>query len=186
MGLSSRLAGVFVFAFSLLVAFGVRAESLYDLEVKTLEGKKQAFSDYKGKVLLFVNTASKCGFTPQYRDLQALFEKYSSKGLVVLGFPSNDFMEQEPGTDQEIKTFCQLRYGVTFPIFGKGSVSGANIQPVYKTLLESAPADMSGPVEWNFEKVLVDKKGTVRARFGSVVNPMNARVTSQIDALLAE
>ena len=133
-----------------------------------------------------VNTASKCGFTPQYKDLQALYEKYSAKGFVVLGFPSNDFMEQEPGTDQEIKTFCQLRYGVTFPLFGKGSVSGANMQPVYKTLLESAPEDMRGPVEWNFEKILVDKKGAVRARFGSVVNPMNARVTKQIDSLLAE
>jgi glutathione peroxidase len=172
----------------LCVAFAsaVAADSIYDVEVKTLEGKKQTLAEHKGKVMLFVNTASKCGFTPQYRDLEVLYEKYSQQGFVVLGFPSNDFMGQEPGTNEEIKTFCKVRYGVTFPLFDKGPVTGDQIQPVYKRLLQSAPEELKSEIGWNFEKIVVDKKGVVRGRFGSVVNPMNARVTSLVESLLVE
>jgi glutathione peroxidase len=167
-------------------SMGVAEESIYSIPLKTIEGKKQTLADYKGKVLLVVNTASKCGFTPQYRDLEALYEKYSEKGFVVLGFPSNDFLGQEPGTNEEIKTFCKMRYGVTFPLYEKGAVTGDAIQPLYKVLLTTAPEQLRTPVEWNFEKIVVDKKGVVRERFGSVVNPVNGRITSLIEKLLAE
>ena len=179
--LSALLVGTLVGA-----SVGAAEDSLFSISVKTIEGKKQNLNDFKGKVLLVVNTASKCGFTPQYRDLEALYAKYSEKGLAVLGFPSNDFMGQEPGTNEEIKTFCKLRYGVTFPLYEKGAVTGDAIQPVYKTVLTTAPEQYRTPIEWNFEKIVIDRKGVVRGRFGSVVNPMNARITSLIETLLAE
>jgi glutathione peroxidase len=167
-------------------SMGIAEQSIFTIPLKTIEGKSQTLAEYKGKVLLVVNTASKCGFTPQYRDLEALYEKYSEKGFVVLGFPSNDFLGQEPGTNEEIKTFCKLRYGVKFPLYEKGPVTGEAIQPLYKELLGTAPEQFKTPVEWNFEKIIVDKKGQVRDRFGSVVNPVNGRVTSAIEKLLAE
>lgn len=162
------------------------SNEIYKTTLTTNEGKETTLKQYEGKVLLISNTASQCGFTYQYKDLQSLFASYKDKGFYVLGFPSNDFGEKEPGSDSEIKTFCVKNYGVNFPLFKKESVSGGNIQPLYKSLLESAPAEFQGPIEWNFEKIIVDKKGNVRGRFGSFVNPLNQRITSLIDQLLAE
>jgi glutathione peroxidase len=185
-----RFLGFFVLAiFSLCIVPLTQAEekaagaAIYDIPLRTIDGKAQTLAAFKGRVLVIVNTASRCGFTPQYRDLEALYERYSEKGLVVLGFPSNDF-QQEDGTNEEIKTFCKVRFGVTFPLFEKGSVKGDGMQPLYKALFANAPSDLKGEIGWNFEKIVVDKSGVVRGRFGSVVNPMNARVTDLIDSLL--
>ena len=165
-------------------ALAANPTSIYDLKLKELDGKTLDLSTLKGSVILVVNTASKCGFTPQYKDLQGLYEKYKDKGLVVLGFPSNDFGGQEPGTDQEIKKFCALKYGVTFPVFKKGVVTGPEKQEVYRLISEQAPKDMQGEVEWNFEKFLIDREGHVKARFGSYINPLSKKVTSQIEEAL--
>jgi glutathione peroxidase len=139
---------------------------------------------YQGKVALVVNTASKCGFTPQYKDLESLYEKYQDQGFVVLGFPSNDFGAQEPGSDAEIKKFCELNYKVKFPLMPKAPVKGEAKQPAYKYLTEKTREDLRGEVEWNFEKFLVGKDGQVVARFKSKVSPSDPQVTSKIEALL--
>jgi glutathione peroxidase len=140
---------------------------------------------FEGKVILAVNTASKCGFTPQYKDLEVLYERYRERGFVVLGFPSNDFRNQEPGPDDEIAKFCKTRFGVTFPLFKKGPVTGAQMQPFYRALLAQAPDEFSAPPAWNFEKIILDREGKVVARFGSFVNPLSDRITSVIDKEIA-
>ena len=158
---------------------------IFSFTLKTIEGKEFPLASVKGSVLLFVNTASKCGFTPQYKDLEDLYQRYKSKGFVILGFPSNDFGDQEPGTNEDIKQFCKLRYGVTFPLFQKNSVFGDSAQPVFK-YLTTVSEPLSGEIKWNFEKFLVDKKGVLRTRFGSHVNPSSGKLTSKIEELLNE
>ena len=143
-------------------------------------------SNYQGKVLLVTNTASQCGYTPQYKDLEKVFQEYKEKGFAVLGFPSNDFGQQEPGTNAEIKSFCETRFQVSFPLFQKGPVGGNEKQPLFAYLTEEGPEELRGPIEWNFEKFLVDKHGKLVARFGSHVNPQNEKITSKIDELLKE
>jgi glutathione peroxidase len=128
--------------------------SFFELKAENLDNKPISFSDYKGKVILVVNVASRCGFTPQYKDLQALYLEYKDQGLEILGFPSNDFAEQEPGNAEDIKKFCSLNYSVTFPLFKKGPVKGSDKQPVYKWLTEEANSSLNGGVHWNFEKFL--------------------------------
>ena len=154
--------------------------------VKSVDGLPVPLLNFRGKVQLIVNTASKCGFTPQYHDLEDLYNSYKDKDFTILAFPSNDFDNQEPGTNEEIKQFCNLRFGVSFPVYEKGSVTGDSIQPLYRVVLESAPDELKGPVMWNFEKIVVDEKGEVRGRFSSVVNPLNSRVTELIEKLLTE
>jgi len=146
-------------------------KSIYDFEVTTIDGKIISLSQYKGKILLIVNTASKCGFTPQYEGLQALYEKYSDKGFFVLGFPCNQFKEQEPGNAEEIKSFCSLNYNVTFPMFSKIDVNGDSTHPLYKHLKKAAKGFLSSDVKWNFTKFLIDKKGKVIKRFSPATNP---------------
>jgi glutathione peroxidase len=170
--------------------------SIYDFKVKDIDDEEVNFAQYKGKVLLVVNTASKCGFTPQYGDLQKLYEKYNSKDFEILGFPCNQFAEQEPGSNDEVKKFCQINYGVTFPIFEKVEVRGENIHPIFKYLTEAAPfegATQNGEngkrlfafinekfpeflegnsIKWNFTKFLIDKEGNVIKRYESPVVPM--------------
>ena len=158
----------------------------YDLKTKTLGGKDVDLKQYAGKVGLIVNTASMCGYTGQYKELQDVWSKYREKGLVVLGFPSNDFGKQEPGTDKDIKEFCDLKYRVTFPMFTKGAVTGKEKQGVYKFLTEDGNPALKGEVKWNFEKFLVDKKGKIVARFPSDVMPDDKKVLDKIDALLKE
>ena len=160
--------------------------SIHAITPKSIDGKDTPLSHYAGKVLLIVNTASKCGFTPQYHDLQNLYTEYNQKGVEILGFPSNDFNEQEPGTNSEIKSFCTLHYGVTFPLFQKNPVSGDAKQELFKSLTEKGPKELQGEVQWNFEKFVVDKKGLLRARFGSFVNPESSRIKEKIDELLKE
>lgn len=159
-------------------------DNIYALQAKSIDGKSVSLEQYKGKVALIVNTASKCGFTPQYKALQALYDKYKDSGFVVLGFPSNDFLRQEPGGNAEIKKFCELRYGVTFPLFEKGPVKGKDTQPVFKHLKSTPIGGKDGEIGWNFTKFLIDQDGRVAARFGSMTKPDSAKITSKIEALL--
>ena len=140
--------------------------SIYDFSVDDIHGKPVKLDQYKNKVMLIVNTASKCGFTPQYKGLEALYEKFHGKGLEILGFPCNQFGAQEPGTEKEIAQFCELNYGVTFPLFAKVEVNGGNAAPVYKYLKAEKPGLLgSEAIKWNFTKFLVDRKGNVLARY---------------------
>lgn len=159
-------------------------ESLYAMKAKSIGGKEVKLSKFKGKVTLVVNTASKCGFTPQYKGLQALYDRYSKQGFTVLGFPSNDFRGQEPGTDSEVKKFCELNYGVTFPLFKKDSVTGEQTQPIFQFLKASPVGGKDGEIGWNFTKFLVDKNGQVAARFSTKVDPLSPEVTARIEELL--
>lgn len=162
-------------------AFGA-ADGFYALEAKSIDGKETKMAQFAGKLTLVVNTASECGYTPQYKDLQSLFDKYRKQGLVVLGFPSNQFGGQEPGTDAEIKTFCEKKYKVSFPMFAKADVKGEAKQPIYKFLVEKAP--LKGEVDWNFEKFLVDDKGEVVGRYKSKITPLNSILEKDIVARL--
>lgn len=146
--------------------------SVYDYEARTSKGEEVKLSDYRGKVVLIVNTASKCGFTPQFQGLQELYDKYHDRGLEILGFPSNQFMEQDPGSNEEILEFCQLNYGVKFPMFEKTDVKGENAHPLFRYLSDEAPGLMgSKSVKWNFTKFLIDKEGKPVKRFAPQTSP---------------
>ena len=161
------------------------ARSIYELELPRLSGKLQSLSAYSGEVLLAVNVASRCGFTPQYTGLQALQDRYVERGLVVVGFPCNQFSHQEPGTAEEIQEFCSINYGVTFPLFAKLDVRGANQHPLYAILSESADdSGKAGNVSWNFEKFLIGRDGRVARRFRSKVVPEDPRIVDAIETLL--
>jgi glutathione peroxidase len=152
--------------------------------VETLDGGQQKFADLRGKAVLIVNTASQCGFTPQYAKLQELYGRYKDRGLVVLGFPSNDFGEQEPGEAAEIKEFVTSKFAVDFPMMNKVHAKGPEIAPLYKTLTEETAEGIRGEVKWNFTKFLVDPEGRVVARFEPKVDPLADEVTSAIEKLL--
>jgi glutathione peroxidase len=157
--------------------------TVYDYEATTLDGKPARLSDYKGKVLLVVNTASKCGFTPQYEGLEQLYKRYAERGLAVLGFPCNQFGEQEPGTATEIGAFCQKNYGVTFPMFEKIDVNGDSAHPLYQWLKHSAPGVLgSERIKWNFTKFLIDRSGQVKARYAPLTKP--EQLAQDIESLL--
>lgn len=156
---------------------------IYDVKVETLAGETRALGDYRDKVLLFVNTASKCGFTPQYAGLEALHKKYNERGLVVLGFPCNQFGAQEPGTGDEIGEFCQINYGVTFQMHAKVDVNGGDAHPVFQLLKEKAPGLLgSKAIKWNFTKFLVNRSGTEFTRYASNKPPRD--LESAIERLL--
>ncbi|MDM5263563.1 glutathione peroxidase [Sulfurovum sp. XTW-4] len=157
--------------------------SIYDFKVKTINGTETTLEPYKGKVLLIVNVASKCGFTPQYNGLEALYQKYKESGLVVLGFPSNQFGSQEPGTEEEIQNFCRVNFGVTFPMFSKIKVNGENTHPLYAYLKSELPGFLgTESIKWNFTKFLIDKNGKVIQRFGSATKPKE--IEKEIKSLL--
>lgn len=159
--------------------------SIYDIKIKTINGVEQSMSDFKGKVLVIVNTASKCGFTPQYKALQELYETYQSEGLEILGFPCNQFMSQEPGNEEEIKSFCELNYGVTFPMYAKVDVNGSDAHPLFNHLTKEAPGVLgSKAVKWNFTKFLVDKNGKAAERFSPNTDPKE--MEEKIQQLLKE
>lgn len=145
--------------------------NIYDIEAVTIEGEKIRLSDYKDKVLLIVNTASKCGFTPQFEGLEKLYEMHGPKGLEILGFPCNQFKEQDPGTNDEIKNFCMINYGVSFQMFGKIDVNGEKRHPLFNYLIENAPERKGKDIAWNFEKFLVDRKGNIIKRYSSMKKP---------------
>jgi glutathione peroxidase len=152
-----------------------------DIPFKTIAGNDSTLAAFKGKVVLIVNVASKCGFTPQYKDLEALFERYKARGLVVVGFPANNFGAQEPGTNEEILKFCTSNYGVTFPMTAKVSVKGVDKHPLFKFLTEQS--SLPGEIRWNFSKFLLDKDGHLVARFPSEVKPLDPKLTGRIEAL---
>ncbi|WP_108671197.1 glutathione peroxidase [Peribacillus acanthi] len=146
--------------------------SIYEYEAKSIDGSSVSMEDYKGKVLLIVNTASKCGFTNQYDELQKLYEKYRNQGFEILGFPCNQFMGQEPGDELDIQSFCRLNYGVTFPMFSKIDVNGEDAHPLFKYLADEAPGLLgSKSIKWNFTKFLVDRKGKPVSRFAPKTKP---------------
>ena len=156
-----------------------------DFTLNSIDGQPAPLSQYKGKVVMIVNVASKCGYTPQYAGLEALYEKYKSKGFVILGFPANNFGAQEPGTNEEIKTFCSRTYNVSFPMYAKISVKGDDKHPLYQFLTdkEANPAT-GGDIKWNFTKFLVGKDGKVIARFESAVTPESPEVSAAIEKAL--
>lgn len=164
---------------------GEKMNSIYDFSLKDIDHKEVSLSQYRGKVVMVVNVASRCGYTPQYEGLQKVYMKYKDRGFVILGFPANNFMSQEPGTDEEIKTFCSTKYSVTFPIFSKISVKGDDIHPLYKFLTgkETNP-DFGGDIKWNFSKFLVDKSGKIIARFEPKVTPESDPVIQAIEKAL--
>ena len=157
--------------------------SVYDFSVKDIQGKEQKLDRYTDKVMLIVNVASKCGFTPQYKGLEALYEKMHSRGLEVLGFPCNQFGAQEPGTEKEIESFCELNYGVKFPLFAKIDVNGDDAAPLYKYLKKEKPGLLgSEAIKWNFTKFLVDRNGRVVERYAPNVEPQ--AIAPDIEKLL--
>jgi glutathione peroxidase len=162
-----------------------QAQSIHEIELPRLDGKPAKLSDYAGKVVLAVNVASKCGFTPQYAGLQALNDRYADRGFIVLGFPSNQFFNQEPGSAEQIQEFCSVNYGVTFPLFAKLDVKGSTQHPLYAILTEVPDdAGKAGKVAWNFEKFLVGRDGRVVRRFRSKVVPEDPKLIEAIESLL--
>lgn len=185
-GLIASIAG----ALSILAlsAFNAQGDDpgagVLDRTMTTITGEHKPLSDYRGEVILIVNTASKCGLTPQYAGLESLYESHKEQGFVILGFPANNFAGQEPGSESEIAEFCQQNYGVTFPMFSKISVKGDDIDPLYKRLT-TMPAPVGGEVQWNFQKYVVDRKGNVVAMFEPRTAPDDPALVELIDSLLA-
>jgi len=161
------------------------ASSVHEFTLNSIDGRPAPLSAYQGKVVLIVNVASRCGFTPQYAGLEALYEKYKDRGFAILGFPANNFGGQEPGTNEEIKTFCSTKYNVTFPMYSKISVKGDDQAPLYRFLTDKqANPATGGEIQWNFTKFLVDKNGKVVARFEPKVTPESPDVASAIEKAL--
>jgi glutathione peroxidase len=184
--LAFLMAGLAALAMGVTTMAGDESEQpIYGQEMKSLSGKPVDLAKYKGKVLLIVNVASQCGYTPQYEGLQELHKKYGDQGLAVLGFPCNQFGKQEPGTSAEIATFCKDNYGVSFDMFEKIEVNGKNQAPIYKHLTEASPKD-AGPVKWNFEKFLVSRDGEIVSRFRSGVDPGSDELEGAIKTELAK
>src|SRR5438128_7797359 len=158
------------------------ANSVYEFTHKSIDGKEASLAKYRGKVLLLVNVASRCGLTPQYEGLEKVYLKYKDRGLVILGFPANNFGGQEPGTNEEIKTFCSLKYNVTFPMFTKISVKGDDMHPLYKYLTDNqSDPQFGGDVKWNFNKFLVGRDGKIVSRFEPAVKPESEEVAKVIE-----
>jgi glutathione peroxidase len=162
----------------------IAGTGLYGFTLNSIDGKPAPLADYKGKVVMIVNVASKCGFTPQYSALESIYEKYKDQGFVILGFPANNFGAQEPGTNAEIKTFCTRKYNVSFPMFAKISVKGADQAPLYTYLTEQSGTGIAGDIKWNFTKFLVDRNGNVVQRFEPEVTPDSKDVTEAIEKQL--
>jgi glutathione peroxidase len=171
--------GVLMMAGSVLAA-----ANFYDFTLPSIKGQPAPLAEYKGKLVLVVNVASRCGYTPQYAALEALYRKYKDRGFVILGFPANNFGGQEPGTNEEILTFCKLNYDVTFPMYAKVSVKGDDQTPLYGWLTKDANPSVTGDIRWNFTKFLVDRDGKVVARFESKVKPDDPEVIAAIEKLL--
>lgn len=171
-----------VFAMLFGVSAGAQTKSFYDYTVKTIDGKDFNLSELKGKKVLVVNVASKCGFTPQYEKLQQLYDKYKDDNFVIIGFPANNFLGQEPGTNEEIARFCSLKYNVTFPMMAKISVKGKDMAPVYHWLTEKKlNGKKDASVKWNFQKFLIDENGNWVDSLSSVTSPLSETITSWIE-----
>jgi glutathione peroxidase len=170
--------------FFLQVISGLAADSLFSIPLKDIDEKSTSLKPYQGKVLLIVNVASKCGYTPQYTGLQALQEKYQDKGFTILGFPCNQFGGQEPGTDEQIKQFCSSKYQVTFPLFDKIEVNGPNRSPLY-SVLAGAGSPFPGNIKWNFTKFLIGRDGKILKRFEPAAKPDSQELTHAVETALA-
>ena len=168
-------------------SLAAQSKSIYDFTMKSIDGQPVSLGGYSGKVVLLVNVASKCGFTPQYTSLEAVYEKYKDRGLVIVGIPANNFAQQEPGTNEEIKKFCSNKYNVTFPMMAKVSVLGDDKTPLY-TFLTAADTDpqFAGDIKWNFTKFLFDRHGKPLARFEPAVTPDSPEVTAAIESALGK
>lgn len=166
------------------MAVPVSTSSVHEFTMSDINGNTVDLKSFEGNVLLIVNTASECGFTPQYDGLQALYEEYKDQGLYVLGFPANNFGGQEPGTDKEIKKFCKVNYDVTFPMFSKISVKGDDKAPLFEYLTAAENPDFTGPIKWNFEKFLISKDGKLLHRFRSKVKPQSEEITNALELAL--
>lgn len=178
-------SGILSVAILLIMAAALFAGSgVYSFTLNSIDGKPAPLAAYKGKVVLLVNVASQCGYTPQYSALEAIYEKYKDQGFVILGFPANNFGAQEPGTNEEIKTFCTRKYSVSFPMYSKISVKGGDQAPLYSYLTKETGAGIAGEIQWNFTKFLVDRNGTVIERFEPAVTPDSREVTTAIEAQL--
>lgn len=171
---------------TLILGIGMNTtnDSIFNYTMKDIDGKEVSLESYKGKVIMVVNVASKCGYTPQYEGLQSLYETYKDDGLVILGFPANNFKGQEPGSDEEIKQFCMLNYGVEFPMFSKVSVKGDDQDELFKYLTHEQNPDFTGEIKWNFEKFLIDKEGKLIRRFRSNVEPESKEILDAIKSAL--
>jgi glutathione peroxidase len=185
----STLTSLFLFIFSLIIfakndSGSKGGDNVKDLVVKDMDGKEVKLSDYRGKVLLIVNVASKCGFTPQYKGLETIYEKYKDKGFEILAFPCNDFGGQEPGTNEEIKEFCETKFNVTFKLFDKVKVLGDDRSALYARLIHNDVTE-KGDVKWNFEKFLIGKDGNIVSRFRSKVKPESEELTKAIEKELS-
>ena len=184
-GSSNTMKTISLFAsLFLMTTLAVRAESIYDIKLKDIDGQDTSLAACKGKVLLIVNVASKCGFTKQYTALEALHQKYKAQGFAVLGFPCNQFGGQEPGSNAEIKEFCSSKFNVTFPLFDKLEVNGANRHPLYAALA-GKDSPFPGDIKWNFTKFLIGKDGKILQRFDSKVTPDSEELTKALEAALA-
>jgi glutathione peroxidase len=182
-----NLRASFLFGALLIMAGSLfAASSIYTFTLNSIDGQPAPLANYKGKVILVVNVASQCGYTPQYSALEATYEKYKDKGFVILGFPANNFGSQEPGTNEEIKTFCNRKYNVTFPMYSKISVKGEDQAPLYAYLTKDTGAGISGEIKWNFTKFLVDRNGNVVQRFESAVTPDSKEVVGAIERELGK
>ncbi len=174
----------FIFALPTMSQENKSKESFYQFKANSLAGKEISMKSYEGKVVLVVNTASKCGFTPQYEGLEKLYKTYKDKGLVILGFPCNQFGSQEPGTETQIGEFCSVNYGVTFPLFSKVEVNGDDAHPIYKFLKVQLPGNLGNDIKWNFTKFLLDQKGNPVKRYGSTTKPID--ISEDIEKLLSQ
>jgi len=180
-----RLGIYLTFGVLLIMATSLFAGSgVYSFTLNSIDGKPAPLADYKGKVVLLVNVASQCGYTPQYSALEAIYEKYKDQGFVILGFPANNFGAQEPGTNEEIKSFCTRKFNVTFPMYSKISVKGSDQSPLYAYLTKETGAGIAGEIKWNFTKFLVDRNGKVVQRFEPAVTPDSKEVTAAIEKQL--
>jgi glutathione peroxidase len=185
MNLMKMLLSILVVLLLAQIARADNDASLQSIPLKDINGNDTSLKSYAGKVVLLVNVASKCGFTPQYAGLEALYEKYKDKGLVVIGVPSNDFLGQEPGTAEEIKTFCSSKYGVTFPLMEKVHVKGKDKCPLYAAFTGSSSA-FPGEVKWNFGKFIIDRNGQLVKRFNPPVKPDDAELVQAVESALAK
>jgi len=170
-----------IFSFAAKKTKSIQVNGPLDFKMTSIEGQNVDLAEYAGKVVLMVNVASKCGFTPQYKDLEDVYEKYKDRGFVILGFPANNFLGQEPGTNEEIQAFCSTTYGVTFPMFAKISVKGKDQHPLYTYLTDKKAHDFGGAISWNFTKFLIGRDGKIKARFAPKTKPTDTEVIEAIE-----
>lgn len=177
---------IFLGGFLTMVGSLLAASGIYTFTLNSIDGQPAPLANYKGKVILMVNVASQCGYTPQYSALEATYEKYKDRGFVILGFPANNFGAQEPGTNEEIKAFCSRKYSVTFPMYSKISVKGADQAALYSYLTTETAPGFRGEIKWNFTKFLVDRNGNVVQRFEPAITPDSKEITAAIEKQLQQ